>query len=140
MVFALGDDHYAAPVGRVREILRPVPTVRMPRVAPWVRGLFNLRGRVLPLVEAKRRLGLPGAPGEGSPGARVVVVETAGGDFGVGVDAVVEVLSCDAAARQRPRSLMEIPAARFIDSVLDLGGRLVFALDLDALVEGAAGA
>ena len=58
VVFRLGAEQFAAPITRVREILRPVRVTRMPRVATFVRGLFNLRGQVLPLVDSKVRLGL----------------------------------------------------------------------------------
>ncbi|HTB23294.1 MAG TPA: chemotaxis protein CheW [bacterium] len=134
VVFSLGPWQYAVPIHRVREIQRPVQSVRMPRVAPFVRGLFNLRGQVLPLIDTSARLGL--APAEGAEGKkRVVVVEAGGGSFGLMVDAVLEVLRCDESAPQAPRNLLDLPAARFVAAVLDLDGRLVFALDLDRLLE-----
>lgn len=138
VVFSLGALQYAAPIARVREILRPLPVTRLPRVAPWVRGLFNLRGQALPLLDTRLRLGLAGASAAGPSKARVVVAEASEGAFGLMVDEVVEVLKCPPEARQAPRSVLDLPSARFIASVLDLGGRLVFALDLEALVEGAA--
>ncbi|MGH7441058.1 MAG: chemotaxis protein CheW [bacterium] len=136
VVFGLGALQHAAPIDRVREILRPVPVTRMPRVAPFVRGLFNLRGQVLPLLDTKARLGLADATASGPAKARVVVVETAAGGFGLMVDEVFEVLRCGPEVRQTPEAVMELSAARFTESVLDLGGRLIFVLDLDALVEG----
>ena len=135
VVFSLGPWQYAVPINRVREIQRPVQSVRMPRVAPFVRGLFNLRGQVLPLIDTAARLGLTAAP-EGAEGKRrVVVVDAGGGSFGLMVDAVLEVLRCDESAPQAPRNLLDLPAARFVAAVLDLDGRLVFALDLDRLLE-----
>jgi len=140
VVFRLGTWQYAAGISRVREILRPVQAVRMPRVAPFVRGLFNLRGQVLPLVDTKARLGLDAFRGtaDAAGKARVIVIDAAGGSFGLMVDEVLEVLRCDDSALQAPPNLLELPAARFVEAVLDLKGRLVFALDLDRLVEDAA--
>jgi len=58
VVFKLAGEQFAAPITRVREILRPVRPTRMPRAAAFVRGLFNLRGQVLPLLDLRARLGL----------------------------------------------------------------------------------
>lgn len=140
VVFKLHGEQFAAPITRVREILRPLRVTRMPRVAPHVRGLFNLRGQVLPLVDSKARLGLaaPGLPDPKDPRARVMVVEAQGEAFGAMVDEVVEVLRCQEEDLQSPQNVLDLPAGRFIASVLDLEGRLVLVLDLDRMLEGAA--
>lgn len=146
VVFRLGHGQFAAPITRVREILRPIKVTRMPRAAGYVRGIFNLRGRVLPLLDTKARLGMPGgAVEEAAPAgksvqgkARVMVLEALGEDVGLMVDEVLEVLRCDDAALQAPRNVLDSQAGRFLSAVLDLDGRLVLVLDLDRLVEGAA--
>jgi purine-binding chemotaxis protein CheW len=143
VLFTLGSGHYAAPITRVREILRPVRVTRMPRAASFVRGLFNLRGQVLPLIDTKARLGMEAAQVPTAQGrdqkARVMVVEAAGESVGLMVDEVMEVLRCDDSALQAPQNVLNLPQGRFLSSVLDLDGRLVLALDLDSLVAGAAG-
>ena len=143
VVFALGGGQYAAPINRVREILRPVRVTRMPRTASFVRGLFNLRGQVLPLIDTKARMGMPSAPAP-APGAkdgkaRVMVVDAGGESVGLMVDEVMEVLRCDEQALQAPTNVLNLPAGRFLSAVLDLEGRLILALDLESLVAGAAG-
>jgi purine-binding chemotaxis protein CheW len=152
VVFRLGHEQFAAPITRVREILRPLKVTRMPRTAPFVKGLFNLRGQVLPLLDTKARLGIRSRPDEGQPGAagravalapkdvkaRVMVLEALGEGVGLMVDEVLEVLRCDDAALQAPRNVLDSGAGGFLASVLDLEGRLVLVLDLDRLVEGAA--
>jgi purine-binding chemotaxis protein CheW len=143
VVFRLGHEQFAAPITRVREILRPLKVTRMPKAASYVRGIFNLRGQVLPLLDTKARLGLPaGRPAEGQAPkdakARVMVLEAQGESVGLMVDEVLEVLRCDDAALQAPRNVLDSAAGRFLASVLDLQGRLVLVLDLDRLVEGAA--
>lgn len=145
VVFRLGSEQFAAPITRVREILRPVRVTRMPRVAGFVRGLFNLRGQVLPLIDSKARLGLAPSAAVAGPAlagkdvkARVMVVEAQGENVGVVVDEVMEVLRCDEADLQAPQNVLDLPVGKFLSSVLDLKGRLVLVLDLDRLVEGAA--
>ena len=147
VVFKLAGEQFAAPITRVREILRPVKHTRMPRTAGFVRGLFNLRGQVLPLLDLRARLGLK-APSTGSgtssgqPGkdnrSRVVVVEAAGEALGIQVDEVLEVLRCQEEDLQSPRSVLDLPSSRSLSSVLDQAGRLVLVLDVDRLLDLAA--
>lgn len=140
VVFRLDGEQFAAPITRVREILRPIRVTRMPRVAPYVRGLFNLRGQVLPLVDSKARLGMTVRTqlDPKDPKARAMVVESQGEAMGMMVDEVMEVLRCEEESLQSPENVLDLPAGRFIASVLDLEGRLVLVLDLDKLLEGAA--
>jgi purine-binding chemotaxis protein CheW len=140
VVFKLAGEQFAAPITRVREILRPVRFTRMPRSAGFVRGLFNLRGQVLPLLDLRSRLGLPeaGLP-EGKDRSRVVVVEASGEALGIQVDEVLEVLRCRDEDLQAPRSVLDLPSSRSLASVLDLAGRLVLVLDVDRLLDAAAG-
>lgn len=143
VVFRLQGEQFAAPITRVREILRPQRLTRMPRTAPHVRGLFNLRGQVLPLVDTKARLGLapPGSEAAAArdPKARVMVVEAQGEPCGLMVDEVLEVLRCREEDLQAPANVLELPAGRCLAAVLDLEGRIVLALDLDRMLEGAVG-
>ena len=146
VVFRLGREQFAAPITRVREILRPVRVARMPRTASFLRGLFNLRGQVLPLLDTKARLGMAPSTGSGQAHegparenkARVIVLEAQGESVGLMVDEVLEVLRCDEEALQAPRTVLDSSAGHFLAAVLDLNGRLVLVLDLDRLVEGAA--
>jgi len=145
VVFRLGAGQFAAPIEKVREILRVVKVTRMPRTAPFLKGLFNLRGQVLPLVDTTARLGLAvSGPDVSAPvkdsRARVMVVDVQNEGLGLIVDEVIEVLRCDEDALQSPDNVLRLPGGRFLSSVADLEGRLVLVLDLDSLVRGAAGA
>ena len=143
VVFKLAGEQFAAPITRVREILRPVKPTRMPRAAAFVRGIFNLRGQVLPLLDLKARLGLAAGPGRPADAkeskARVVVVEAAGEALGIQVDEVVEVLRCQEEDLQSPSNVLDLPSSRSLASVLDVAGRLVLVLDVDRLLDLAAG-
>jgi purine-binding chemotaxis protein CheW len=143
VVFKLAGEQFGAPITRVREILRPVRPTRMPRAAAFIRGLFNLRGQVLPLLDLRARLGMNAAEAPVATGkdnkARVVVVEASGEAMGIQVDEVLEVLRCQEEDLQAPRSVLELPSSRSLSSVLDQAGRLVLVLDIDRLLDGAAG-
>lgn len=95
VVFALAGEWFAVEIAHVSEIIRVGPIAPVPRAAPHVRGILNLRGRTIPVLDLRRRLSLEAAPdGERT---RIVVVEGAHGHAGLLVDAVAEVASFDLA-------------------------------------------
>ena len=88
--FRVGGEDYAIDVMRVREIIRPLPVTPVPRAPSFVEGVIRLRGEVVPIVDVRRRFGLPvGPPGRGT---RFVIVHVAGRRLGLVVDEVCEVV------------------------------------------------
>jgi purine-binding chemotaxis protein CheW len=104
LTFAIGEEEFAVPVLRVREIVAFGPVTRVPSAPPWIRGVVNLRGGVVPVVDLGTKFGLPAVP----PGRRtcivVVEVELAGEQTAMGViaDAVLEVAVLRAADIEPP--------------------------------------
>ena len=88
-VFDLAAQHYGVDIGTVREIIRTPEIRRVPDSPPSVGGVINLRGRVIRVIDLRRRLGLTVT--DATSGSRVVVVEIGGDGIGVIVDAVAEV-------------------------------------------------
>ena len=84
---------FALPVRQVQEILRVATLTRVPHAPFPVRGVTNLRGYVLPVVDLRVRLGM--APVEPGPGARIMVVQSRGRLIGLLVDAVEQVMPID---------------------------------------------
>ena len=83
VIFSLGTEEYALPITRVQEIIRYTePRVVASRTA-WIRGVINLRGKIVPVCDLAERLGLEL---ERSPVAKIVIVETQTGTAGVIVD------------------------------------------------------
>ena len=89
VAFRLDAEEYGLPVESVREILRLGETTRVPQAPPHIRGLMNVRGSILPVVEVRTRIGL--APLEPGPSARVVVLEVGERALGLLVDRVTRV-------------------------------------------------
>jgi len=126
--FELAGTPYALPVERVREIVRIRPITPMPRVPREVLGVVSLRGEIVQVVDARRRLGLEETPA--TRASRVVVVY--GGDDGVAgllVDAVTGVLPV-AEEALRPAS----GEAALVESLCVQGERFVSVLDLDRML------
>ena len=92
LTFLLGNEEYAIAVTEVREIVGPLPVTPVPGTASHVLGVINLRGKVIPVIDLRLRLGL--VAGDIGPPSYVVVCQPRGGALvGALVDTVVEVMS-----------------------------------------------
>lgn len=130
VVFALGGEEFALPVSEVREVVPFSDATRVPRAAPEVVGLMNVRGRVVPVLDLARLLALPA---KSPPVARQVMVHEAPGAIPLGllVDEVRDVVRVLPGAIEPPPSLVgKAPIA----GIVRLGARLVAVCDLGALV------
>jgi purine-binding chemotaxis protein CheW len=93
LIFVIGGEEFAVPVLRVREIVAYGPVTRVPAAPPWIRGVVNLRGLVLPVVDLALKFGLP-ATAVGQRTCIVVIELTLAGEptaMGVAADAVTDV-------------------------------------------------
>ena len=57
--FVIGEEEYAVPILTIQEIIRPISWTRVPQTPPYVLGVFNLRGSVIPLIDLRLKFGLP---------------------------------------------------------------------------------
>lgn len=128
VVFRLGKEEYAVPIGTVREVVRVSDITRVPDAPAHIRGVMNLRGRILPVVEIRSRLGLE--PGELTPASRVVVVEVERRIVGLLVDAVGQVTRIGERAVASPPDEVRNAGAEAVTGVARVGQRLLILLDL----------
>jgi purine-binding chemotaxis protein CheW len=135
IVFRIDEALYALAVERVREIVRLRPITPVPRLPAAVVGVISLRGQILQVIDLRRRLGLPGAPG--TRRARIVVAHDGDGRVaGILVDAVDEVVTvgeeafCDAPGA----------AVGVVEKLFRREGRFVSIVDLDRVMDLDAGA
>ncbi len=122
-------------VTRVQEVLRPLPVTRLPHAPGHVRGLINLRGRIVPAVDLRGVLGLPAGP---APGGHLIVTD---GETPVSllVDAIGDVRRGDGLAPAPVPHVLEGPAGDVVDGVVTLDDQLLLVLDLDRLLDRAFG-
>lgn len=139
VVFELASEIYGIDIKTVREIIRMQKITYVPDAPAYVEGMINLRGRVIPVVDLRRRFGLTVA--EASPEMRILVVDIAGEDIGVIVDAVTEVKRIAGAAVQRDALVATTDQAYYLEGIAKLGDQLLILLDLErALVKAPAAA
>jgi purine-binding chemotaxis protein CheW len=124
-VFTLGGEPYGLPITRVQEIIRYTPPRSVPDAAFGIRGVINLRSKIIPVGDTRELLGVQ-AFGDADH-ANVVIVETAGGPCGLIVDAVTEVISVDADA------IDDASRGRGTSGIARVGERLLIIVEVDEL-------
>jgi purine-binding chemotaxis protein CheW len=134
--FALAEGIYAVPIDSVREILEIGPSTPLPLMPSFVRGVMNLRGAVVPVIDLAARLGLPPAV----PGRRscIVVTEVRPLDgashgaqvLGLLVDAVHEVLDAESGSLEEAPTLGNRIEPRYIEAIARNRNEMVTVLDL----------
>ena len=132
VVFDLSTEAYGVDIGAVREIIRLQDITRVPRTPEFVEGVINLRGKVIPVVDLRKRFGLP-AEVE-SKENRIVVVDIGAQDIGVVVDAVTEVLRISTEAVEPPASVITTADSEYLLGIAKLDSRLIILLDLEQVL------
>ena len=130
VTFVLDREEFGIPIGRVREVLRVGDITRVPEAPPHIRGVTSVRGRILPVVELRTRLGLAGL-GEPDARARIVVVEAHGRVLGLLVDAVNQVVNVPADSVLAPPGEVLSAQTDYVTGIGRLDARLIILLDLD---------
>lgn len=133
VVFDLAGEAYGVNIGTVREIIRMQAVTHVPETPDFVEGVINLRGRVIPVVDLRKRFGL--ATSEHTSDSRIVVVDIAGHDIGVIVDAVTEVLRVAGSAIESASALITTEDSYYMDGIAKIGDRLLILLDLDRVLQ-----
>ena len=132
MVFDLSTEAYGVDIGAVREIIRLQYITKVPRTPEFVEGVINLRGKVIPVVDLRKRLGLPAE--EESKENRIVVVDIGAQDIGVIVDAVTEVLRIATESVEPPASVIITADSEYLLGIAKLDSRLIILLDLEQVL------
>jgi len=136
LTFALGSESYGVPVLAVREIIRLCPITPVATMPPHVRGVINLRGKVIPLVDLRLRFGLPAAAEHDRTCIIVAQVAAASGGtrpYGVIVDAVEEVVAFAAADIEPAPDFGGVLDARFITGMAKAAAGVKVLVDLDRI-------
>jgi purine-binding chemotaxis protein CheW len=93
LTFVLAEEEYGLPIMKVLEIIGMMPVTPVPRVPDYIQGVINLRGKVIPVISLRAKLGMP----EQEPTIHtcIIVVDVSGVEMGIIVDEVTEVLNID---------------------------------------------
>jgi purine-binding chemotaxis protein CheW len=132
VVLELAGEAYGVEIGRVQEIIRMQPITRVPNGPAFIEGVTNLRGRVIPVLDLRKRFALD--QDEPTRRSRIVVGELGDHTVGLVVDGVSEVLRVSAEAVEPPSSLVTTSDSAYLRGVAKLGERLILLLDLSKVL------
>ncbi|HRJ26348.1 MAG TPA: chemotaxis protein CheW [Fimbriimonadaceae bacterium] len=128
VVFQLGSECYGVDIFRVSEIIQLRDITPVPRTQPYIRGLVNLRGKTIPVVDLRARFGLSSQDSEDT---RIIVVDSEQGQVGMIVDAVREVITLSSQQIEDAPPLVTDMSTDFVRGVAKLDESLVTMLNLD---------
>lgn len=129
--FVVAEEEFAVPILSVQEINRMLQITRVPQSPDFVEGVINLRGRIIPVVDLRKRFGMPSL--EQTDDARIIVVEVNDRVIGFEVDSVNEVLRIKSSIVEPPPPMACGLDANYVQGVGKLDDRLLILLDLDRL-------
>jgi purine-binding chemotaxis protein CheW len=131
--FRIGRETFGLPIGAVREIVRVPEITSVPNSPDFIEGVINLRGRIIPVVDLRKRFGEPvGAPNKKN---RIVVVEVENRALGLMVNSASEVLKIPPSEIEEPHAVFQEGDLNYITGVGKLNGRLVILLDLSKVLQ-----
>jgi purine-binding chemotaxis protein CheW len=131
VTFELGSEMFAAPLIRIQEIIRYTDIIKVPQAPDFIEGIINLRGRVIAVIDLKKRFGMPG--GEHESRSRIIVAEIAGVRVGLAVDAVARVLRVSSKQFERTPAIVSGVQQKFVAGVVKEKGGMIIVLDLDKI-------
>lgn len=134
VVFDLAGEEYAIDIQTVQEIIRYQNITKVPKTQAFVEGVINLRGRVIPVIDLRKRFNLE-LKAE-STETRIVVVEVSGIVIGMIVDAVSQVLRMPESSIEPPSPIVANIDSDFILGVGKLEEQLIIMLDVEKVLSG----
>jgi purine-binding chemotaxis protein CheW len=132
VTFALDREEFGIPIGQVREVIRVAEITRVPQAREHVRGVTNLRGRILAVVEVRTRMGL--TPAEITARSRIIVVGVHERTLGILVDGVAQVVKVPAKSVVPAPEEVLSSNADYITGVARWNSRLIILLDLEKVL------
>ena len=131
VTFHLGNEEFGMDIRKVQEINRMIDITKIPNAPAYVEGIVNLRGKIIPIVSLRTKLGLGEA--ERDKATRIMVVEIEGRILGFIVDSVSEVLRIQNPQVEAPPSVTGSNDSGYIEGVINLADRILILLDLNVL-------
>ena len=136
LTFTLAGEEYGISILKVKEIIGMMPITTVPQTPPYVKGVINLRGKVIPVVDLRRKFGMDSI--EYTERTCIIVVEIAGSattiPMGIVVDSVSEVLNIKSGDIEETPSFGNQLDTDYILGMAKVGGGVKILLDIDRVM------
>lgn len=139
VTFRIGSELFGVPISAVQEIVRVPAIARIPQAPDFVEGVINLRGRVITVVDLRKRMNQPINGGQSAGGvwdrkSRILVIETEGRQVGAIVDEVTEVLKLSGERVEPAPPMVAGVSNQYINGVGKLADDLLILIDIDKIL------
>jgi purine-binding chemotaxis protein CheW len=132
LTFWLSTEEYAIDISVIEEITRPIAVTYVPRVPPYIKGIVNLRGRVIPVLNMHIRMGLdPYLPGNKN---RFIICRTEQAEVGIIADKVNDVVSLEKYQMEPPPAKIAASGTGFIKNIARVKERILIILDTEKIL------
>lgn len=132
VVFEVGSEQFGVQIANVESIIKMQQITQLPHVSHFVEGVTNLRGKVLPVIDLRKRFGLEAK--QADKNSRIIVVRVDEMEIGMIVDNVSEVMTVPQGAVEPTPTITSSVDTAFITGIAKLDPRLVILLDLQKIL------
>lgn len=132
VTFSIGEEEFGVDILKVQEIVRSMEMTKVPNAPDFVEGVVNLRGKVIPIIDMRKRFGLDSR--EHDSHTRIIVINMNDVITGFVVDSVSEVLRLPKDTIEPPPPVVAGIEADYISGVGKLEDRLLILLDMDSML------
>ena len=132
--FMVGNEEYGMEILRVKEVIRSPEITSLPKAPTFVKGIINLRGDVIPIVDLRNKFGLE--TDEMTQATRIIVVDVDGRLVGMVVDSASQVVRIPSDQIDPPPPIIGGISTEYIKGVAKLNDRLVILLNIDSILSG----
>ncbi len=131
--FRIGEETYGVRISAVREIVRVPAITAVPNAPDYIEGVINLRGKIIPVMDLRKRFGIKNV--EPNKKNRILVVELENKVLGLIVNSASEVLKIPPSDIEMPNTMFQEGEVSYVTGVGKLNGRLVILLDIGKLLQ-----
>jgi len=132
VVFRIDKDEYGSDINKVTVIERMLTITRVPKTPPYIKGVINLRGDVIPVMDLRTRFGLPEK--EADDDTRIIIVEVDNISYGIIVDSVLEVIQLDETSIESVSGFVNNVSLDYVSGIAKSDTRLITLLNLEKLI------
>jgi len=131
MGFKLGEEEYAVDIMQIKEITIPTELTPIPRAPEYILGILSLRGNILPVFDAKKRLGLPAR--ERTNRTRIIIVNHQGEEVGLLVDDITSAARIASSTIEPPPPILKGVEAEYITGVGRVDDRMMIIMKIEEI-------
>ena len=132
VVFMLNKAYYGVPILQDQEIVKMTEITEIPNTPDFVQGIVNLRGKIIPIIDMRKRFGLPEE--EVNENWKILILKSDDVLFGVMVDQISEVEKVPATLIEKPPKIVAGVNGKFINAIAKMENRLLILLDIGKIL------